>query len=89
MVRPILYWECTAHMRVPWRKTTGLIAIVVFLIALRFYSTRAPHESLAIQRPLMGTTWNIQVMDHGHPEQARQAIEQAYRELERIDALMS
>jgi thiamine biosynthesis lipoprotein len=37
----------------------------------------------------MGTAWRIEVVDHGRPVQARAAIENAYSELERIDALMS
>lgn len=37
----------------------------------------------------MGTTWNIEVADHGRTEAARAAIDQAYAELVRIDALMS
>jgi FAD:protein FMN transferase len=41
------------------------------------------------QRTLMGTLWTIEVVHHGHPEAARQGINSAYRELERIDALMS
>jgi len=37
----------------------------------------------------MGTVWNLEVVDRGHPDQARAAVEKAYAELERIDALMS
>jgi len=37
----------------------------------------------------MGTLWGIEVPDHGHPEAAREAVEKAYRELDRIEALMS
>ena len=37
----------------------------------------------------MGTTWNIAVVDRGHSGDARMAIDQAYRELVRIDLLMS
>ena len=37
----------------------------------------------------MGTVWNIEVVDQGRPDQARAAVEKAYAELERIDALMS
>ena len=42
-----------------------------------------------VQRTLMGTIWNIEAGDDGHPEQARQAIQSAYAELDRIDRLMS
>ena len=62
------------------------------LIALRFVggSTHAvPSQILAVQRPLMGTVWNIEVVDQGRADQARAAVEKAYAELERIDALMS
>ncbi|HXJ41997.1 MAG TPA: FAD:protein FMN transferase, partial [Bryobacteraceae bacterium] len=42
------------------------------------------------QRSLMGTVWTIEVPDHGRSqESARLAVAAAYRELERIDALMS
>lgn len=42
------------------------------------------------QRSLMGTVWNIEVPGHGRPrESVRLAVANAYRELERIDALMS
>jgi len=37
----------------------------------------------------MGTIWNVEVADHGRPDEARRAIDQAYSELERIDRLMS
>jgi len=37
----------------------------------------------------MGTVWNMEVVDHGRPDAARHAVDQAYSELQRIDALMS
>ena len=37
----------------------------------------------------MGTLWGIEVPDHGHPEDARLAVEKAYKELARIEHLMS
>src|SRR5947209_9635505 len=38
---------------------------------------------------MMGTIWNIEVVDHGRAREARAAIQRAYEELARIDALMS
>ena len=69
-----------------------MIAFVGALVALRFVSVAgrvAPSETIRIERPLMGTTWSIEVADHGRAEAARNAIDQAYAELTRIDALMS
>jgi len=37
----------------------------------------------------MGTVWNIEVVDHGRQAEARHAVNQAYDELARIEALMS
>jgi thiamine biosynthesis lipoprotein ApbE len=71
-----------------------LLAIVVvgLLIGVRFASVSArvePSRTIRIQRPLMGTVWNIEVVDHGRADAARKAIDDAYAELERIDGLMS
>src|SRR5579871_2795396 len=74
-----------------WR-TSIAAAAVGFLLLLRFTSVGAhvePHGTLRVQRPLMGTAWDIEVVEHGRPDAAHQAIDQAYAELERIDALMS
>ena len=38
---------------------------------------------------MMGTLWNIEVVDHGRSDAARQAIDRAYAELARIENLMS
>ncbi len=73
-------------------RTLTSVAIVGALIALKFVGVSAhtiPPRILAVQRPLMGTVWNIEVVDQGRPDQARAGIERAYAELERIDALMS
>jgi len=75
-----------------WRRTLVALAVVGLLIGLRFASVQArvePSRTLKVQRPLMGTIWNIEVVDHGRPDDARKAIDEAYRELGRIDALMS
>ncbi len=73
-----------------WRKTLIGLAIVGLLVAVRYAAHReAPGGLLKVQRPLMGTTWTIEVADHGRTEPARKAIAAAYAELERIDRMMS
>ena len=74
-----------------WRRTLLSLALVSFLVALRIVSAAARFESgtLQVQRPLMGTMWNIEVVDRGQPDAASRAVDRAYAELERIDALMS
>src|SRR5579864_8867798 len=75
-----------------WRRTLVSVAVVGLLIALRLVSVQArvePSRTLKVQRTLMGTIWNIEVVDHGRLDEARRAVDQAYRELTRIDALMS
>lgn len=67
-------------------------AAIAALLALRLHSTAGrvnPESILQVQRPLMGTTWTIEVAPHGRDDQARAAIDSAYAELARIDALMS
>jgi thiamine biosynthesis lipoprotein len=67
------------------------IAAVSALLALRLASV-AEHgqsETIRIRRPAMGTTWAIEVASHARDEAARAAIDQAYAELGRIEALMS
>ena len=85
-------------MNIPWRRTILSTAFVGALIALRFLSGAGyvgrsvglgPSSSVIIQRTMMGTLWNIEVVDHGRSEEARQAIDQAYAELARIENLMS
>lgn len=86
-------------MNIPWRRTVLSLAFVGALIALRLASGTAhiapgagePASSglVKIQRSLMGTDWNIEVVDHGRSEQARQAIDAAYAELSRIEDMMS
>lgn len=73
-------------------RTLAAVSVVCLLIALRFISIAAKadqHGTVRDQRSLMGTVWTIEVFDHGRPDSARQAINAAYRELERIDGLMS
>src|SRR5690242_19627099 len=80
-----------SHRNVVPRTLLG-ISVVLFLLGLRFISMSAhaeQHGSVRDQRTLMGTIWTIEVLDHGRPELARKAVNTAYRELERIDALMS
>jgi thiamine biosynthesis lipoprotein len=72
-------------------RTVSSITVVGALIAFRFVAPghTLPKQILAVQQPLMGTVWNIEVVDEGRPDQARAAVEKAYAELERIDRLMS
>jgi thiamine biosynthesis lipoprotein len=73
-------------------RTFSSVALIGCLLGLRYVSSSEhtePSQILTVQRTLMGTVWNIEVVDHGRPDRARAAIEKAYTELERIDALMS
>ncbi len=75
-----------------FKRTLSALALVGALAALRliaFPIHKVPGELVSVERPLMGTVWNIEVVDHGRPDQARAAIDRAYAELERIDRLMS
>ncbi|MGD1068811.1 MAG: FAD:protein FMN transferase [Bryobacteraceae bacterium] len=81
-------------MNIPWRRTILSTAFVGGLIALRFLSGAAhislgPSGSVKIQRAMMGTLWNIEVVDHGRSDDARKAIDRAYAEIARIEDLMS
>ena len=74
------------------RRTLLPLAAAGLLIGARFITVQArvePPRTIKVQRPLMGTIWNMEVVDHGRPVEARNAIDRAYRELNRIDALMS
>lgn len=74
------------------KRTAAALAVVGALAALRliaFPIHKTPGELVTVERPLMGTVWNIEVVDHGRSDQARAAIDRAYAELERIDRLMS
>lgn len=74
-----------------WRNTLLPLVFVGSLVALRFATAERAVQPgvIRVQRPLMGTVWNLEVADHAQPAAARRAIEMAYSELERIDALMS
>jgi len=79
-------------MRTVLIRTLSSIALVGSLLAFRYVSSSVhtgTAQVLSVQRSLMGTVWNIEVVDHGRPDQARAAVESAYAELQRIDALMS
>ena len=79
-------------MGTSWRRILLAAAIASALLGMRLASVTGridPNETIRIERPLMGTTWTIQVVDHGRPDAARHAIDGAYGELNRIDALMS
>lgn len=76
-----------------YRKTLLGVAVVLLVLAVRMLH-RAPvtasnTATLRVQRPLMGTVWGIEVASQDRGAEARQAIEDAYTELERIDRLMS
>jgi thiamine biosynthesis lipoprotein len=70
-------------------RTAFSLAIVGALLALRLTPHTDPSGLIRVQQTAMGTVWNVEVMDHGRPEEARRAISQAYTELERIEAMMS
>jgi len=72
-----------------WRRTFLALAIAGVLLAVRFAPWTRPEASIRVSRPLMGTMWTIEVCDGGRPAEARDAVSAAYKELERIDALMS
>jgi thiamine biosynthesis lipoprotein len=67
-------------------RTLFSLAIVGGLLAWRFTT---PSNLVRVQQTAMGTVWNIEVVDHSRPDEARRAISQAYSELERIEAMMS
>jgi len=74
------------------RRTCFSLALAGGLLALRFTPLASRVESsgmVRVQQTAMGTVWNIEVVDHGRPQEARVAISQAYSELERIEAIMS
>jgi thiamine biosynthesis lipoprotein len=78
-------------MSAPWRKALLGLAVAGALLALRLQTTHREQteDLLHVQRTMMGTLWNIDVMDKGDPEGARRAVEDAFAELDRIDGLMS
>jgi thiamine biosynthesis lipoprotein len=69
------------------KRSSILLALAGSLLALRFIPFTT--GTVKVQRPLMGTVWSIEVVDHGHGQAAQHAIDAAYSELERIDQLMS
>jgi thiamine biosynthesis lipoprotein len=70
-------------------RTLFSLAIVGALLALRFTPHVQTGGVVRVQQTAMGTVWNIEVVDHGKPDQARRGISEAYGELERIEAMMS
>jgi len=95
-VGPGTPWHATCYlaglMRNILLRTFFSLAIVGALLGLRFspLTARVGHSGLVrVQQTAMGTVWNIEVVDHGRPEEARQAISAAYTELERIESIMS
>ncbi len=81
-----------SRMKPVWRRSLISVAIAGSLLALRFAPVSGRvgvADVVRIQRTLMGTIWTIEVVDHGRMEAARDAVDAAYEELARIDALMS
>jgi thiamine biosynthesis lipoprotein len=73
-------------------RTLLSVAVVGALLAWRLAPVAAhvDHGGLVrVQQTAMGTVWNIEVADHGRPDEARRAISNAYAELDRIEAMMS
>ncbi len=76
----------------PWLRAAAGLGLVVLLVGWRIVGEHrgaAPEGLVKIQRTMMGTMWTIEAADRGEPDAARAAIESAYTELARIDALMS
>lgn len=76
-----------SNMAALWQKTVLALVVAGALLGLRL----VPRDtaSIRVSRPLMGTLWTIEVCDEGKSAEARAAIDRAYEELDRIDALMS
>ena len=76
-----------------WQRTLAAIALIGGLLGLRYVNGGLrPADTGGMfreQRSLMGTLWSIEVPDHGRSPECARAVAAAYRELDRIDALMS
>ena len=70
-----------------WTRAGLGLAFTGGLLAWRINQT--PVGPVTVQRTLMGTIWRIEVDAPGRTENASGAIQSAYSELTRIDALMS
>lgn len=64
-------------------------AILSAAIFALWYRQTAAGQTLRESRPLMGTLWSIEVVTHGRNDEARRAIDAAFAEVARIEALMS
>ncbi len=72
-----------------WVRTLLALLLVGGLLAYHL-SGPSPTRLFREQRSLMGTAWSLEVPLNGHSEdEARRAVTAAYRELDRIEALMS
>jgi thiamine biosynthesis lipoprotein len=71
-----------------WRKGLFAVAAVAALAAFRYWRTDSG-QRLRESRPLMGTVWSIEVAAQGRGEEARRAVEAAFGEVARIEAVMS
>ncbi|UCF39228.1 MAG: FAD:protein FMN transferase [Acidobacteriota bacterium] len=76
-----------------WRPTLVLLVLLLTIIGIRYFLVRPDPASVpvVVERTLMGTLWQIQVMPRGNDDRAgvEAVIQDAYRELERIDSVMS
>ncbi len=77
-----------------FRPILVILILVGIALTIRYLSQsvdQEPAQVVKMERELMGTLWGIQVVAKTDPDVARaqQAIEQAFQELHRIDALMS
>ena len=82
-----------AVSRMSTKGVAGLVLLLAAGVGWWVSSSPAPRAGPSgvqrVSRTLMGTLWSITVADHGRPEPARSAAEEALREVDRIEKLMS
>jgi thiamine biosynthesis lipoprotein len=70
-----------------------LVAVVVAALVVVYrlipVDPRLERDTVKVSRPLMGSTWTIEVVHRGKPAKAAEAIDAAFQELERIEQMMS
>jgi thiamine biosynthesis lipoprotein len=67
----------------------ALVATLVVIYRLIPVDPRLERDTVKVSRPLMGSTWTIEVVHKGKPAKAAEAIDAAFRELARIEQVMS
>ncbi|MEZ5400995.1 MAG: FAD:protein FMN transferase [Bryobacteraceae bacterium] len=73
-----------------WRRALIGAGLVAAAIGARYWTADGGGAAtLKESRPLMGTLWSIEVAPHGREAEARAAVERAFAEAARIEALMS